>query len=373
MPPRRRVYDEESEEEEEVSEPQSEAMEDELEMDVDGDEDQNDGEDIDVVGDAEHDDEAVVDDDEVVEEDIEDELADDVSDEEQEAEVAVAPRLKIKLKLPQNAGPSRAQRTSARVSRRNLPRGSDIESEDEDEDEDDDEDSTRSTSEATTGAGSRALTARQAVLANVVDSSHVSLVEPPNPRKKKPLTEIEIALKREETARKRRNLTEKKLEDEKVETINRLLKKQSRTRGRRNALSTAEDKPTPGENAPGEGEEEDVAETLAPPPTMYRWISRVQPVPPPSVDGEQQESSEKTVVFSFSVPVDALPATVAQDGDGSMQVDSNASVTARAPQTTPPHCDVQGCTALRKYRLVRDFHKGACGLSHLKVLETQMV
>ena len=40
--------------------------------------------------------------------------------------------------------------------------------------------------------------------------------EPPNPRKKKPLTEIEIALKREETARKRRNLTEKKLEDEKV-------------------------------------------------------------------------------------------------------------------------------------------------------------
>lgn len=42
------------------------------------------------------------------------------------------------------------------------------------------------------------------------------IAEPPNPRKKKPLTEIEIALKREETARKRRNLTEKKLEDEKV-------------------------------------------------------------------------------------------------------------------------------------------------------------
>lgn len=41
-------------------------------------------------------------------------------------------------------------------------------------------------------------------------------VEPPNPRKKPPLTEIEIALKREETARKRKNLSEKKLEDEKV-------------------------------------------------------------------------------------------------------------------------------------------------------------
>ena len=43
--------------------------------------------------------------------------------------------------------------------------------------------------------------------------------EPPNPRKKKPLTELEMALKREETARKRRNLTEKKLEDEKVRTM----------------------------------------------------------------------------------------------------------------------------------------------------------
>ena len=82
--------------------------------------------------------------------------------------------------------------------------------------------------------GGRTLTARQAVLANVVDPTHVSLSESrlqlafslPNPntiadqpasgRKKKPLTDLEIALKREETARKRKNLTEKKLEDEKV-------------------------------------------------------------------------------------------------------------------------------------------------------------
>ena len=40
--------------------------------------------------------------------------------------------------------------------------------------------------------------------------------EPTNSRKKKQLTELEIALKREETARKRKNLSEKKLEDEKV-------------------------------------------------------------------------------------------------------------------------------------------------------------
>lgn len=34
--------------------------------------------------------------------------------------------------------------------------------------------------------------------------------------KKQPLNETELALRREETARKRKNLSEKKLEDEKV-------------------------------------------------------------------------------------------------------------------------------------------------------------
>ncbi|KAI0778064.1 hypothetical protein BD413DRAFT_600898 [Trametes elegans] len=399
MPPRRRIYDEESEDEEEeiVSEAQSEAMEDELEMDVDDEEDQNDADDVDVVG--EHDDEAVVDDNDVVEEDIEDELADDVS-EADVLEAAVAPRLKIKLKLPQNAGPSSVatrsstHNTPSRASRRHMPRGSDIESEDEDEDEDDDGTSTRSTSEATTGAGSRALTARQAVLRNVVDSSHVSLgasspfwyvrrgmlkavheAEPPNPRKKKPLTEIEIALKREETARKRRNLTEKKLEDEKAETINRLLKKQSRARGKRNALSTAEDRPALGENALGEGEDDDVAESTTPAPTMYRWVSRAQPISQPDESDEEHKKDgppERTVVLSFAVPVSVLPPAQSS-GHEAVDVDSKQTPAKPPPSSVPPHCDVQGCTALRKYRLVRDFQKGACGLGHLKVLESQAV
>ena len=43
--------------------------------------------------------------------------------------------------------------------------------------------------------------------------------QPASGRKKKPLTDLEIALKREETARKRKNLTEKKLEDEKVKPL----------------------------------------------------------------------------------------------------------------------------------------------------------
>jgi hypothetical protein len=40
--------------------------------------------------------------------------------------------------------------------------------------------------------------------------------EAPSSRKKKQLNETELALRREETARKRKNLSEKKLEDEKV-------------------------------------------------------------------------------------------------------------------------------------------------------------
>lgn len=60
----------------------------------------------------------------------------------------------------------------------------------------------------------RPLTSRQAALANVVDPSHVSLGD--SRQKKAPLNEVALALRREETARKRKNLTEKKLEDEKV-------------------------------------------------------------------------------------------------------------------------------------------------------------
>ena len=41
----------------------------------------------------------------------------------------------------------------------------------------------------------------------------------PYSKKKKYLTDTEIALRREETARKRKNLSEKKLEDEKVRDI----------------------------------------------------------------------------------------------------------------------------------------------------------
>ncbi|KAI0348652.1 hypothetical protein BDW22DRAFT_1437741 [Trametopsis cervina] len=314
-----------------------------------------------------------VEDDEEDEEEESDGKEDQLEDDEDEAVVAgpssVPPRIRIKLKLPASGASSRVptgQSTPEGSSRRRyIQRDSDVDSENSDS-----EASDRSTSAGTTVAPGRPLTARQAVLRNVVDSSHVSLEEPPNPRKKKPLTEIEIALKREETARKRKNLSEKKLEDEKAETINRLLKKQSRPRGKRNALATAEDRPTPiALDAEGEeGLEEGPAIPIL--PTMYRWISTTK------IPGGEA-GTEPRMVMSFSVPVSVLPTPVttpATELAAGMDVDrllKSTPTSALRPPRPVQNCDVDGCDAQRKYRLVKDFQRGACGIAHLKQLEAQ--
>ncbi|KZT74739.1 hypothetical protein DAEQUDRAFT_753489 [Daedalea quercina L-15889] len=296
----------------------------------------------------------------------------------QEMGPVTQPRLRIKLKLgAQQTAVSTPDEDPTPSSRRAISRDIDIESEDEeDEVDDDDEDdddalSTRSTSVATAGTN-KALTARQAVLANVVDASHVSLGPTPNSRKKKPLTEMELALKREETARKRRNLTEKKLEDEKTETINRLLKKQSRARGKRNALATAEDRPSTGGGA-DDGEEGVEAEPPEPvTPTMYRWVSTSRFPPTQEVEGEA--ATEKKMSLSFSVPVSVIPqAEQFESASASTAMDvDKPSAPLRSAEHVQARCDVQGCSEQRKYRLVRDFAKGACGMAHLKALEAQL-
>ena len=59
------------------------------------------------------------------------------------------------------------------------------------------------------------------ILHYILISSFLPLVdEPPSTSsKKKHLTDSELALRREETARKRKNMSEKKLEDEKVRCV----------------------------------------------------------------------------------------------------------------------------------------------------------
>ncbi|KAG6379920.1 hypothetical protein JVT61DRAFT_10486 [Boletus reticuloceps] len=273
------------------------------------------------------------------------------------------PRLKIKLKLPQilspNESSSRAASTpsgepSQPPSRRGISRDIDIESEDDDDDDDE-----------VVGGSTRPMTSRQAVLASVVDSSHVSLSE--SSRKKKQLTESEIALRREETARKRKNLTEKKLEDEKAETINRLLKKQSKSKNKRNVLSTADDR-TPVSATPAvvqstrdgsEAPEGEMPESIELIPTMYRWISTTKPLPGDAEPGSRDETLGR-MKLRFSVPVSVLPP------------DATLPSETRLPPAEAPVCDVSGCERVRKYRLVRDWLKGACGMEHLKILEHQI-
>src|SRR5579871_2483727 len=76
-------------------------------------------------------------------------------------------------------------------------------------------------------------------LSNGLESLKIQLTI--EPMRKKALTADEIALRRSETARRRKNQSEQRLEEEKIETINRLLKPQApRRRGQR-----ANDSPGP--------------------------------------------------------------------------------------------------------------------------------
>ena len=159
----------------------------------------------------------------------------------------------------------------------------------------------------------------------------------------------------------------------KAETINRLLKKKSGTRNRRNPLASAEDR-TPathtGNGTPAEGEidEEESGGFTAPPvievvPTSYRWISTLRPSP-------EAPPGDK-MLLSFSVPTTLLPTSHEPpfDPDGDTQMDVQEPLPKPRAAAV---CDVDGCKEKRKYRLVRDHDRGACGMGHLHVLEKQL-
>ncbi|KAK0196950.1 hypothetical protein F5146DRAFT_1129747 [Armillaria mellea] len=316
---------------------------------------------------------------------------------------AQSSRLKIKLKLPtvpsstSNYGDTGTGRIPASTQEGLCSYKEDSTSSegDDNNDDDDDERSMSPESESTPQASpsKKRLTSRQAVLANVVDSSHVSLAADGDTAvsvskgRKKQLNETELALRREETARKRKNLSEKKLEDEKVETINRLLKKQTRPRGgKRNGTTTGTGTPS-GVKAQNDSDEEamevegSTEEALPAPiiPVMYRWISSSRPLtvdPSPGaeekmdvddkvpeekmdVDGaaekEKPDSNEgKKMILTFSVPPSLLP---------------EGETHPPAPPKPIPKCNVEGCQLNRKYRLVRNQDMGACGMAHLKLLQ----
>src|SRR5215469_15945362 len=82
-------------------------------------------------------------------------------------------------------------------------------------------------------------------------------------QKKKHLTAEEHAMRRAEMARRRKNLSEKRNEEEKMETINKLLKKQApKTNSRRAAA-----------NGTKEVDVSPDTEPQKPNPVFVRWIS----------------------------------------------------------------------------------------------------
>ncbi|KAH7334006.1 hypothetical protein B0J17DRAFT_721233 [Rhizoctonia solani] len=193
---------------------------------------------------------------------------------------------------------------------------------------------------------SKRLTARQAAMVAGSEVNHVMLPEATG--RKAQRTEAEIALRRSETARKRKHQDAQRLEDEKTETINRLLKKQSARARNKKALDT------PVNEAAAPGEETPVAIVdNRPRIPCFRWVTSARDTSP---------------ALSLSVP--GSTAYFPYDASASLLAASAQPVIR--PVTT---CAVSGCTAQRKYRLpgAPNFETGACGMDHLKLLKTQAV
>ncbi|KAF2689296.1 hypothetical protein K458DRAFT_291409 [Lentithecium fluviatile CBS 122367] len=114
--------------------------------------------------------------------------------------------------------------------------GEDEDAEGEDDDElagpdDEDMDSDEDASRDQTPDLSKMTRRQQAMVVQGADESLMALSN--EAQKKKHLTAEEHAMRRAEMARRRKNLSEKRNEEEKMDTINRLLKKQPPKRGRK--------------------------------------------------------------------------------------------------------------------------------------------
>ncbi|KKK15380.1 hypothetical protein P175DRAFT_0534001 [Aspergillus ochraceoroseus IBT 24754] len=132
--------------------------------------------------------------------------------------------------------------------------GEDLDEEEEEDDEDLDSD------DETPAAGDLSrLTKRQR---GSLGNDFLQL--PMEPQVKKHLTAEERAMRRAEMARRRKNLSEKRNEEEKMDTINRLLRKQApKRRGRIPAAEAAE----------AASADHEIAEVERVDPTMVRWVS----------------------------------------------------------------------------------------------------
>ena len=169
-----------------------------------------------------------------------------------------------------------------------------------------------------------------------------------------------------------------------AETINRLLKKQSRPKNKRTTalddrspLPSVSGSRTPktkmksntqedGEEGEGDDEEDEAMDIVEEPPeevkpVMYRWVSSLKVVP--SSIGNTNRQVEMGI--TFSVPEAFVPSP-AVSREESIELEKNRA--ARGPGV----CAVEGCGQVRKYRLPRDWTIGACNSTHLRIVANQV-
>jgi hypothetical protein len=79
------------------------------------------------------------------------------------------------------------------------------------------------------------------------------------------------------------------------------------------------------------------------------------------------------MLLSFFIITSLLPASLQSaamfDADEDTKIDVQKEPALLPKLRAPAVRDVDGCTATRKYRLGRDHSCGACGVSHLHLLE----
>jgi Ino eighty subunit 2 len=125
-----------------------------------------------------------------------------------------------------------------------------------------------------------------------------------------------------------------------------------------------------------------------PPPRTWRWVSTSRTgvevdtaeatpavadpdVPMADATAPAAAASERTMHIVFGVPLVALGGGGVEGTPvGAFDPAERAKAEqARCAAARGAVCAVSGCERARKYRLVRDFARGACGVEHLKVLE----
>ncbi|CAG8457124.1 5851_t:CDS:2 [Paraglomus occultum] len=191
----------------------------------------------------------------------------------------------------------------------------------------DDEYSPGDSSSSTPIAGSRIMTKRQRAKLN--ENYQPDLLQLPmaESTRKKHLTEEEIALRKSEIARRRKHQSIQRAEQDKMDTINRLLKKQNTKRRSKDQDDI--------DNQEGQS---NTARKLPPPPplpTSYRYIN-------------SKEGSLLSIPIGYECPIPFIKEI-------------------RYPPPIPP-CSVPGCSNPKKYRSAKT-HENACSMEHLKLID----